>query len=391
MIKSRWGGSKINPSIQTKLKKVLGFSSRGSVTIDVCRRASLLIKWRGDAFVASLTAAEMGRPARAFLPATWPRPILLVSHNYRLKSTPIHQNTHPYLIYRQCLAWFRSRVAASLLRQGSTAIRHPPSIDRRRRKRASNRAAARSKQTKRPAPQHMSATAAAAPTAPEPPEAAESAALNSPGKKRARLTPAPAPVEQPTTIMAATLLRPPSNTATTAPAATAAHAARIHLTPHEEQLFGLLRGAAAAAGKGTVLRVAGGWVRDKLLGRCVRSVSVYVCIIVGGGCVYVESVICWTPPPLPKNKNSHPSTHPHTTPLFFPKTTHTPTGGAQGERRRGRGAGQRLGPSVRRGPERAPAGPGLGDAFRRGHPGWVLGSEEEGRSAPITVIHPPIG
>lgn len=131
----------------------------------------------------------------------------------------------------------------------------------------------------------MSAPAAAASTAPEPPAAAP----NSPGKKRARLTPESAPVET-TTIMAATLLRP---LATTAPAPPAAHAARIHLTPHEEQLFGLLRGAAAAAGKGTVLRVAGGWVRDKLLGRCV---SVW-CIMVGSVCVYVESVICWTPPP----------------------------------------------------------------------------------------------
>ncbi len=41
----------------------------------------------------------------------------------------------------------------------------------------------------------------------------------------------------------------------------------IHLTAHETQLFDLLKQAVAQAGHGTVLRVAGGWVRDKLLGR----------------------------------------------------------------------------------------------------------------------------
>ena len=41
----------------------------------------------------------------------------------------------------------------------------------------------------------------------------------------------------------------------------------ISLTEFEVKLVDLLRGAAAKAGQGTVLRVAGGWVRDKLLGR----------------------------------------------------------------------------------------------------------------------------
>ncbi len=71
-------------------------------------------------------------------------------------------------------------------------------------------------------------------------------------------------------MMAATLLlRPPlvTHDSATAAAPTAPTAPPLVLTPHEEQLFELLRGAAAAAGKGTVLRVAGGWVRDKLLGR----------------------------------------------------------------------------------------------------------------------------
>jgi hypothetical protein len=40
----------------------------------------------------------------------------------------------------------------------------------------------------------------------------------------------------------------------------------VRLTEEEERMFGILVGAAEAAGKGTVARVAGGWVRDKLLG-----------------------------------------------------------------------------------------------------------------------------
>lgn len=41
----------------------------------------------------------------------------------------------------------------------------------------------------------------------------------------------------------------------------------ITLTEVESHLFGLLKEAAAQVGQGTVLRVAGGWVRDKLLGK----------------------------------------------------------------------------------------------------------------------------
>lgn len=116
----------------------------------------------------------------------------------------------------------------------------------------------------------------AAPAAPAAPTSASEAAPGSPDKKRARWTPEPAGDEPtPTTAasaaatptMAATLLQPPTTTATAYDQDAAD--THIHLTPHEQQLFELLRGAAAAAGKGTVLRVAGGWVRDKLLGRCV--------------------------------------------------------------------------------------------------------------------------
>lgn len=42
---------------------------------------------------------------------------------------------------------------------------------------------------------------------------------------------------------------------------------QITLTPQEEELFGTLLAAAQHAGTGTVLRCAGGWVRDKLLGK----------------------------------------------------------------------------------------------------------------------------
>ena len=37
-------------------------------------------------------------------------------------------------------------------------------------------------------------------------------------------------------------------------------------TPQERAFFDLCLAAAARAGRGTVIRVAGGWVRDKLLG-----------------------------------------------------------------------------------------------------------------------------
>lgn len=41
----------------------------------------------------------------------------------------------------------------------------------------------------------------------------------------------------------------------------------VSLTPQEQELFDVLLAAAQHAGSGTVLRCAGGWVRDKLLGR----------------------------------------------------------------------------------------------------------------------------
>jgi len=55
-----------------------------------------------------------------------------------------------------------------------------------------------------------------------------------------------------------------ATTSTTTPATTMGE---IKLTELEEKLFAILLEAAHRAGKGTVLRAAGGWVRDKLLGR----------------------------------------------------------------------------------------------------------------------------
>lgn len=110
--------------------------------------------------------------------------------------------------------------------------------------------------------------------------AAPSSALlaSPPDKKRAKrgLEHSPADLEDTadaTITMAATLLRPPPPQTTSSNSSISEEAFKtaIALTPHEEQLFGLLCGAAEGAGKGTVLRVAGGWVRDKLLGRYVRD------------------------------------------------------------------------------------------------------------------------
>lgn len=55
------------------------------------------------------------------------------------------------------------------------------------------------------------------------------------------------------------------------------------MTEHEIKLFDLLRGAAAKAGQGTVLRVAGGWMRDKLLGRLV-TIHVVVMMMLMTSC-----------------------------------------------------------------------------------------------------------
>jgi tRNA nucleotidyltransferase/poly(A) polymerase len=49
---------------------------------------------------------------------------------------------------------------------------------------------------------------------------------------------------------------------------------QIALTQEEEQLFSLLLEAAKAAGTGTTLRCAGGWVRDKLLGKDSKDIDV---------------------------------------------------------------------------------------------------------------------
>jgi hypothetical protein len=49
---------------------------------------------------------------------------------------------------------------------------------------------------------------------------------------------------------------------------------QITLTQEEQQLFSLLLEAAKAAGTGTTLRCAGGWVRDKLLGKDSKDIDV---------------------------------------------------------------------------------------------------------------------
>ena len=48
----------------------------------------------------------------------------------------------------------------------------------------------------------------------------------------------------------------------------------LRLTPQEEDVFRTLLGAAAHFGLGTTLRVAGGWVRDKLLGKECKDVDI---------------------------------------------------------------------------------------------------------------------
>eukprot|EP00955_Chlamydomonas_euryale_P050729 354635-Chlamydomonas_euryale.AAC.8 len=50
----------------------------------------------------------------------------------------------------------------------------------------------------------------------------------------------------------------------------------VALTAEEQSLLGTLLDAARASGSGTVLRCAGGWVRDKLLGR--ESVDIDVAL-----------------------------------------------------------------------------------------------------------------
>lgn len=48
----------------------------------------------------------------------------------------------------------------------------------------------------------------------------------------------------------------------------------VVLSEQEEALFATLLAAARAAGQGTVLRAAGGWVRDKLLGRASVDIDI---------------------------------------------------------------------------------------------------------------------
>lgn len=49
---------------------------------------------------------------------------------------------------------------------------------------------------------------------------------------------------------------------------------KITLTDEEQVLFDTLLAAAKFAGTGTVLRAAGGWVRDKLLGKDSKDIDI---------------------------------------------------------------------------------------------------------------------
>jgi hypothetical protein len=103
---------------------------------------------------------------------------------------------------------------------------------------------------------------------------------------------------------------------------------RVVLSEQEEALFATLLAAARAAGTGTVLRAAGGWVRDKLLGRAsvdidialdnmygkdfAEKVRLHFQLVQTGGCVVPS------PPPLalPANLVTPRPPPPPTKPLF---------------------------------------------------------------------------
>lgn len=65
---------------------------------------------------------------------------------------------------------------------------------------------------------------------------------------------------------------------------------RIELTEAEAALFDTLLAAAKHAGTGTVLRCAGGWVRDKLLGRQSPDIDVALDNMLGRE--FAEKVRC---------------------------------------------------------------------------------------------------
>jgi hypothetical protein len=48
----------------------------------------------------------------------------------------------------------------------------------------------------------------------------------------------------------------------------------VRLTEEEQELFATLLAAAAHAGTGTIVRCAGGWVRDKLLGKDSKDIDI---------------------------------------------------------------------------------------------------------------------
>lgn len=62
----------------------------------------------------------------------------------------------------------------------------------------------------------------------------------------------------------------------------------LQLTALEECLFGMLRAAGAAGSPTTVIRVAGGWVRDKLLGRSSHDID--IALDDTSGCAFAEVV-----------------------------------------------------------------------------------------------------
>lgn len=74
---------------------------------------------------------------------------------------------------------------------------------------------------------------------------------------------------------------------------------QITLTQEEQELFTLLLEAAKHAGTGTTLRCAGGWVRDKLLGKESKDIDVALDNMLGkdfadkvGGRMFEAAVTC---------------------------------------------------------------------------------------------------
>ena len=73
---------------------------------------------------------------------------------------------------------------------------------------------------------------------------------------------------------------------------------QITLTQEEQELFSLLLEAAKHAGTGTTLRCAGGWVRDKLLGKESKDIDVALDNMLGRD--FADKARVRAPPPPPR-------------------------------------------------------------------------------------------